>query len=364
MTSAFPAAFVKSDGVRRILVTLGALFLFRVGSTIPVPGVDVDALTHFAGGAGLALERLSVFALGVMPIFSVLLLMQGAMLTFPALGRWWSAPQNAGRRRVYVLAAALLMAAFQALGVANGLEGASGFVSEPGWGFRAGIVATFIAATALLAWLAEMVTLHGLGNGFWLLLIAPSLARLPVTAWGVVDLWGRGGVAGAALMGGVGCILFAIVLLVTTSLAYERTTRSLGSPIGGDTYAHVWPPILAEYLAGFLALATWLEAKPALVPAGGPVQLLIMAALIAIFTALGAPQRASATGRQKSEGGCTGRPDWMVASAQIIVCIGGDMLTRRLDAPFIIGGAWLVVAVAVAMNCLAGLERSSPAPRV
>jgi preprotein translocase subunit SecY len=340
----FSRSFPANMG-RRLFVTLGALFIFRLGSSIPVFGLDLSALERFASYRG-ALDRVSIFALGVMPIFSVLMLLEMAKLVFPSLGLWETAkPRNAWRLQAYVFAAALVLAAFQALAVAKSLESVPGLVDEQG------VVATLVGATALLAWLADLATIYGMGNGFWLLLIAPSLDRAPRAAENGFTLWTQRGVGGFALIAAAGFIALSIALLVVATKTHSLPTPAPASPaaidkspIRDDAFAHVWPPLLAVYVGGVLAVAVLHGAG-----GEGPAHPALIALLIASFTYMRNRQAANRPG-------CAQRPVWTMALVQIFVCVGGELLTRRLGLPFTIDGSWLVLIVAVAMSCLAFSE--------
>src|SRR5262249_47923649 len=134
----------------RVAVTLGALAIYRLGVALPLPGLDVERLHE--SGVVLAIDLTSVFALGVMPMLNALLLVEMVRLVSDRFNDWGNAtPANARRLNRWVLVGALLMAAFQAYGIANAFEGISGAVADPGPEFRLTVVVTLIGGTALLA---------------------------------------------------------------------------------------------------------------------------------------------------------------------------------------------------------------------
>jgi preprotein translocase subunit SecY len=351
---------------RGLLVTVGVLLFYRLGCQIPVPGLDQETLDRLRDVGGL--EMLSIFALGVIPIFSVLLIVEIAAMAVPALGRWRTASRrNAERLHRFVLLAAMAMAAFQAISLVSAPEAISRLVSDLGWEFRLGIVVTFVGATALLGWLGDRITIHGLGNGFWLLLITPSLISMPSAAAGAFELWRQGSVGSAALFATVGYFALAIALLVTVAKPHHGPARSDLSPDVGeiqasrDEFADVWPPLLATYFGGFLIVAVALLATRDMnvvenpsIAVGSPVRIFVITALIALFTYLRALQVGVAS---------TPRRLWMVALAQIIICAAGELLTRYSGLPFAINGSWLILGVAVATSCLASIDSKAQARR-
>src|SRR5262249_24343637 len=142
---------------QRIAVTLGVLAIYRLGCYLPMPGVDPAWLARFQGAAWATAERSSIFALGVTPIISALMLLEVARLLSSRFNAWAGAsPANPRRVDRSVVAGSLLLAAGQAIGIAINLEQMSNVVAQPGLEFRLGLVATMVGSTALLAWLAAL----------------------------------------------------------------------------------------------------------------------------------------------------------------------------------------------------------------
>jgi preprotein translocase subunit SecY len=328
-----------------VLFTLGALLVYRLGCQIPIPGLDNEVLSRL--DVRLASSVLSILALGVTPIFSALLLFELARLLVRPLARWEAErPANVRRLRSTIAVAALLMAAGQALGMANGFYEISGLIPEPGW--TVPIVVTLVAATALLGWLGRRITQNGVGSGFWLLLIAPTLAALPVQAWAVVAYWQRGGISSAALAGAVVFLALATALIAAADgarLGATPTGPAAENRTSGAEFVCVWPPLFANFFAGLAVAGLALAA-------GGVVHLLLIALFVAAFTWL--------QSRSAPDGGAeAARPFRLIAVAQIAVCAGGELLTRQLELPFAIDGSWLIVVVTVALSVLraGGLAR-------
>ena len=184
----------------RIGVTLAALLVYRLGLMIPVPGVDQTALASLMHSGWFAIERLSLFTLGLVPLLSVYLLAETLRLVSPRFARWQAEPANGRRLGRWLRLAALVLAVIQSFGVASALEGIGNIVATPGPAFRAGVVGSLVAATALLSWLADTVTRRGLGNGFWLLLAVPTVAGLVAYASETLVLHRNGVLSDRALL--------------------------------------------------------------------------------------------------------------------------------------------------------------------
>lgn len=324
----------RSDTLRRVLFTLGALLAYRFGCHIPLPGIDTAELRNLS--ANLSIDNVSLFALGVTPILSALLIVELIKLLIPPLGRWEAADaRNARLLQNVIYGLALLLAVFQAYGVANGLYGIPRLISEPGW--EPYIAGSMVAGTMLLGWLGDRISRQGIGSGFWLLAITPTLLKLPVVAAVGVEGW-RQGVASADVLAMALVFVVVAVALVATlgSARYEGVTPPANRASGADFIA-VWPPLFAIYLSNF-AVALWS------LPAGSVVHLVLIAFLIFAFSwlqSLGEPLEAPAW-----------RPAWIILLIQIAVCVGGEVLTHMQMLPFIVSGSWLIVVVAVAMNIL------------
>jgi preprotein translocase subunit SecY len=322
---------------RRSLVTIGVLCLYCVGWQIPLAGINSEALGRALSALGPALPRLSIFMLGVLPIFSALIVAEVAKLAFPALGRWTRL-----NRAIQIVA--LTLAAFQALGIANALETISGLVDEPGWAFRVEIVATLVAATALLGWLGDRITRQGVGDGFWLLLIAPILTRLPHSGAVAFEYVRLGLISPSVIWVVVGYCLLASILIVPLALTrWVPAGASIGAANDGSrasvSFMDVWTPLLAQYVGFLLIFALALVAGPSIYmtgfAVGAPFHLLITAALIVGFALL----------RAQSRGGMS-QPAVLAMLAQIAICCIGELLAGYLGLPFVIDGPWLIVVVA------------------
>ena len=323
------APLLQSPMAHRLLFTAGALLVYRLGCQIPSPGLNSDALLRLNGL--LSVETVSIFALGVTPFLSATFVFEFIKLIVPPLSRWETAkPENTRRLSRYVYFAALVMAGVQARGVASALLEISGLIDGPEWEIP--ITITLVAGTVLLGWFGDRITARGLGNGFWLLVITPTLINLPTAAAGSFELLRMGSVSQNALAAGYLFLAVATALIVVTAVTGRATTESR---VSGADFASVWPPLLSTYIASFVVSFFSLQA-------GGTADLILIAVLIAAFTwlqSLGTSQQAW-------------RPIWAVAAVQILICAGGEWLAHQVALPFAISGSWLIVVVTAMMSLL------------
>lgn len=236
------------DFLKRAGVTLAALAVYRLGSWVPLPGVDISLLLTPETVHSTAIPRLSIVALGVVPFLSALMLVEVAMIAIPPLRAWSTA--RAGRRAQidgWVFVVALAIAAYQANSIAVALEAIRGLVASPGLAFRAGVVTSLVAGSAFLLWLASLITRRGIGSGFWVLVAVPYIVSLSEALLVQASLWGPTGVVTIGLT--LGFLAFSTTLLA----ALVKTRPPLA---GADELP--WAPIL-----GFAA-ANWLLVVPVL----------------------------------------------------------------------------------------------------
>lgn len=252
-----PITFAKLPlspaNLRRLLVTLGGMALYRAGSFIPLPGVDIAAIEALTGDRVGLLARshaiFSIFALGVTPIFLALTLVEFAKTFAPSLGRRERGePAFADRLRRATLVIGLIIAAVQAYAVVRGMEASQGAVGHPGWLFRVELIVTLVGATAFLACLGEAMTRHGLGSGFWILFLTPGLSSLAGVA---ADLWR---LSQMGVIGGRAAFAYAIAYGAAVGLAAAavlafgeaRSPTPKRQPLNVADVVDVWPPILAS----------------------------------------------------------------------------------------------------------------------
>src|SRR5215468_3954132 len=231
------SALAKAEELKkRIWFTVGALLVYRLGTYIPLPGIDPNAWEQIfntqAGGilgmfnmfSGGGIHRMAIFALNIMPYISASIIIQLMTTVSPTLEQLKKEGEQ-GRKVMnqYTRYLTVLLAAFQAYGIAVGLEGAGNVVSDPGWFFRIETVITLTGGTMFLMWLGEQVTSRGIGNGISLIILAGIVAELPSAIVGTLEL-GRQG----ALSTGLILVVLAMAVAVIAFIVFmERAQRRL-----------------------------------------------------------------------------------------------------------------------------------------
>ncbi len=401
------------DLKRRLFFLLLALLVYRVGTHIPVPGIDPDQLRQLfnsqQGGilglfnmfSGGALSRFSVFALGIMPYISASIIMQMLTYVLPSLEALRKEGES-GRRKItqYTRYGTLGLAIFQAIGISVALESQQGLVLDPGLMFRFICVVSLVTGTMFLMWLGEQITERGLGNGISILIFAGIVAGLPTAIGGLFELVRTGGINPLAAI-----FIIALIIVVTGFVVFvERgqrkitvnyAKRQVGNKIyGGQSsflplklnMSGVIPPIFASSLILFPAtLASWFttgdatrwirDLAAALSP-GQPLYMFLYAALIVFFcffyTALVFNSKETADNLKKSGAFVPGiRPGEQtaryidkilmrltLAGAIYItfVCLVPEFLNARFSVPFYFGGTSLLIVVVVTMDFMAQVQ--------
>jgi hypothetical protein len=326
------APLLRSEIGRRLLFTIGVLLVYRLGCHVLLPGINGESVSSLAR-LGKA-EALSIFGLGLTPFLSVLFLFEFVKLIVPPLSRWEASESGHAQtlsRIVYLLA--LVCAGFQARGVTNALQEFSTLIDAPIWIIVTPL--TLVAGTALLCWLGEQITRHGVGNGFWLLAITPMLVTLVGKTLGTLELYDKGAMKSEALIAELAFFAAAAALIALTSKGDAASTENR---VSGADFVSVWPPLLATYSMSF-KIISGSEISDA-------AYFSLLAALIAVFNLL----------QWLGSAPATRRPVWAIALVQIFICVGAELLTARFTLPFPIDGAWLIVIVMKAMSCVRPLS--------
>jgi preprotein translocase subunit SecY len=411
------ANFAKATELKkRIWFTLGALVVYRLGTYIPLPGIDPTILQEIfsqqAGGilgmfdmfAGGAFGRMTIFALNIMPYISAMIIMQ--LLT--AVSPYFEALKKEGepgRKKMnqYTRYGTVLLATLQAYGIASGLEGMNGSagpaVLTPGMFFRATTVITLVGGTIFLMWLGEQITARGVGNGISLIIFSGIVANLPSSLASTLEL-GRTGALSALF---IVFLLILAVAVITFIVFMERAQRRVlvqypkrqvgNKMFGGDSShiplkintAGVIPPIFASSLlllpmtvAGFSAGQgpEWVTTVTALLGRGQPLYLIIYTSLIVFFaffyTAVVFNPAETADNLKKNGGFVPGiRPgkntadhlDYILTRLTVIgagylaiVSIMPEILISSYAVPFYFGGTSLLIVVSVTMDTVAQIQ--------
>ena len=402
---------------QRILFVLGAMVVFRMGTHIPIPGVDpaavaalfeqtrgsiVDIFNMFSGGA---LERLSLFALGVMPYISASIIIQMMTSVIPQLEALKKEGES-GRRKItqYTRYGTVALATFQGLGIAIAIEGqqAAGgpVVLVPGLGFKITTVATLVTGTMFLVWLGEQITERGIGNGISLIIFGSIVAGLPSAVAGTLELARTGaftplGVL-ALFVGAIG--VTAVVVFVErgqrrSTVNYAKRQQGRRMLAGQSSHlplklnmAGVIPPIFASSIILFPAsLGSWFgqsegmgwlrDISTTLSP-GQPIYTLVYAGMIIFFcffyTALVFNPKEIADNLKKSGAFVPGvRPgvqtagyiDKVVSRLTLagaayltVVCLIPEFMIVKWSVPFYFGGTSLLIIVVVMMDMMSQIQ--------
>ena len=395
------------DLKKRLLFLLGALIVYRIGTHVPVPGIDPDQLAQLfntqRGGildmfnmfSGGALSRFSIFALGIMPYISASIIMQLMTVVSPHLEALKKEGES-GRRKItqYTRYGTAVLALFQAVGISVALQAQAGLVIAPGPMFMFVTVVTLVAGTMFLMWLGEQITERGIGNGISLIIFAGIVAGLPQAIGGTLEL-ARTGSFSIAFVG----ILMVLAIAITCFVVFvERgqrkilvnyAKRQVGRKVYGGQSSHlplklnmagVIPPIFASSIILFPATISgwfgasegmsWLKDLSNMLHPGQPVYVLLYAAAIIFFcffyTALMYNPKETADNLKKSGafvpgirpgdqtakyiGDITTRLTLIGAIYITVVCLIPEFLIVRFNVPFYFGGTSLLIIVVVTMD--------------
>jgi preprotein translocase subunit SecY len=403
-------ALAKAEELKkRIWFTLGALLVYRIGTYIPLPGINIEALAEIfkqqQGGvlglfnmfSGGAVGRLAIFALNIMPYISASIIIQLLTSVVPTLEALKKEGES-GRKVInqYTRYLTLVLATLQAYGISVGLESSGNIVLDPGGFFRISTTITLVGGTMFLMWLGEQITARGIGNGASLIIFAGIVAELPAAIVGTLELGRQGAVSTFWIL----LILVLAVVVIAFIVFMERAQRRIllnypkrqeGNRVyqGQTSFlplklntSGVIPPIFASSLlllpatiAGFSAQGGtgWATTVSALLGHGQPLFMLLYAALIIFFaffyTAIVFNPTETADNLKKQNGFIPGiRPgektaqyiDWVLtritvigAGYLVIVCLLPELLISQSALPFYFGGTSLLIVVSVTMDTVA-----------
>ena len=412
---------IKSNGLSelkdRLLFVLGALVVYRIGSHIPVPGIDpkalaamfeqqsgsiLDMFNMFSGGA---LMRLSLFALGIMPYISASIIMQLMTVVLPSMEQLKKEGES-GRRKIsqFTRYGTVVLATFQAIGISIALQnqtaGGLSVVLSPGISFIAITTITLVTGTVFLMWLGEQVTERGIGNGISMIIFSGIVSGLPKAIGGTLELARTGEMNGAFII-----MLFLLSISVTALVVFvERGQRRIvinypkrqeGRKLyGGQSsflplkinMAGVIPPIFASSIILFPATIagwfgntdgfSWLQDIATMLSPGQPVYVLIYATAIIFFcffyTALVFNSKETAENLKKSGAFLPGIRPGIQTSNYIykvmtrltligafyitLVCLLPEFLIVYWNVPFYFGGTSLLIIVVVVMDFISQIQ--------
>jgi preprotein translocase subunit SecY len=396
---------------QRLLFLIGALIVYRIGTFVPVPGIDPEALAQlfeqqsgtilsmfnmFSGGA---LERLSIFALGVMPYISASIIIQMATVVLPSLSALKKEGES-GRRKImqYTRYFTVALASFQSVGASVALQN-QGVVISPGPHFIFTAAVTLVTGTMFLMWLGEQITARGIGNGISLIIFAGIIAGLPSAIAAVLELGRTGQMSTFLIIGIIVLALVTIAVIVFMERAQRRLLvkypkRQVGNQVQSVDPSHlplklntagVIPPIFASSLLLLPITVSnfsqgsgpdWLNTVNALLGRGQPLFLAIYIALIIFFaffyTAIMFNPKETADNLKKYGGFIPGiRPgertaeyiDYVLTRITVVgalylaaICLLPEILTSYAHIPFYFGGTSLLIIVSVTMDTVTQVQ--------
>ena len=409
------STFSKAEDLKkRLLFTLGALLVYRLGTYIPLPGIDPAAFANafktqssgilgifnmFSGGA---VGRMAIFALGIMPYISASIIVQLMTSVIPSLEQLKKEGEQ-GRKMInqYTRYGTVILGALQAYGISVSMEAGQGIVMDPGWFFRISTVVTLLGGTMFLMWLGEQITSRGIGNGISLIIFAGIVAALPHALAGTLELGRTGALSTAIIIVVLLVAVGAIAMIVFFERAQRRLLiqypkRQVGNRMfQGDTShlplklntSGVIPAIFASSLlllpatlAGFSGgqggLPDWATTIVAALGHGQPLYMLAYAGLIGFFaffyTAIVFNPKDTADNLKKQGGFIPGiRPgertaeyiDYVLTRITVIgalylifVCILPEILISQTGVPFYLGGTSLLIVVSVTLDTVAQIQ--------
>ena len=398
---------------KRLLFVLFAMIVYRIGTFIPVPGIDPASMARFFEQqsstilgmfnmfSGGALQRLSLFALGIMPYISASIIMQLMSAVIPSL-KELKKEGEAGRRKItqYTRYGTVFLATFQAIGVSIALQNQQVALS-PGIGFIFTATVSLVTGTMFLMWLGEQITERGIGNGISIIIFAGIVAGLPAAIGGTLDLVNQG-----AMNSGFAMFLFLMAILVTAFVIFvERAQRRItvnyarrqqGRKMYAAQSTHlplklnmsgVIPPIFASSIILFPATLlqwsssptgnfSWLQNIATAISPGQPLYVMLYALAIVFFcffyTAIVFDSRETADNLKRSGAFIPGiRPGEQTAHYIdkvltrltavgaiyiTLVCLLPEFLILKFGVPFYFGGTSLLIIVVVVMDFMAQVQ--------
>ncbi|MGB3314815.1 MAG: preprotein translocase subunit SecY, partial [Albidovulum sp.] len=402
-------AFGKATDLRqRIFFTIGLLIVYRIGTYIPVPGIDAIALREFMQSAnqgiggmlqmftGGALGRMGIFALGIMPYISASIIVQLLTAMVPALEQLKKEGEQ-GRKKInqYTRYGTVLLATFQAYGLARSIE-AGDLAHEPGLFFLLACVITLVGGTMFLMWLGEQITARGIGNGVSLIIFVGIIAEVPAALAQFFEQGRIGAISAPVIIGVILMVIAVIAFVVFMERALRKIhiqypRRQVGMKVMDGSSSHlpikvnpagVIPAIFASSLLLLpTTISTFSGAQTGPVMSmilayfgpGQPLYLLFFAGMVVFFayfyTANVSFKSDDVADNLKNQGGFIPgiRPgaktvdylDYVVARILVVgsgylaaVCLLPEILRSQIAIPFYFGGTSVLIVVSVTMDTI------------
>lgn len=396
---------MSSELGRRIAFTLGALLIYRIGSIIPLPGIDLsvwaqffsanaDGILHLLSMSGGGVSRLAIFALGIVPYVTAAIVVQLVFIVFGRMKRL-RAQGEQGRQTIvsYTRYLTALMAIFQGYGIALGLEGVPNLVADPGGLFRASTAITLAGGAMFLVWLSDQITLRGIGNGIALILCVGIVIELPSVVVGTLELGRQGALSGGIILSimvmAVAIVGFVVFMesarrrLLVEFAPRQTVERKLGAqasflslklnsagliPVLGASWLMLVPMTFASVVGD--EGTGWLAAVARGFGNGQPLFLVCYALLIVlcglIYTAMVLDPAHAAESLQRHGGAIPGVEPGEATAAHVdrvlsittllgaaylaLVCLIPEILISYAQVPFYFGGASLLIVVCTVLD--------------
>jgi preprotein translocase subunit SecY len=411
------SALAKAEELKkRIYFTVGALLVYRLGTYIPLPGIDPAAWEQIfqtqAGGilgmfnmfSGGGIHRMAIFALNIMPYISASIIIQ-LMTTVSSTLETLKKEGEQGRKTInqYTRYLTVVLAAFQAYGISIGLEGTGSVVSDPGWFFRISTLITLTGGTMFLMWLGEQITSRGIGNGISLIILSGIVAQVPSALAGMLELGRQGALSTPVILIVIVMAVAVIAFIVFVERAQRRLLiqypkRQVGNQMFEGQSSHlplklntsgVIPPIFASSLlllpttvanlntvggaGSHSEILLWITTH---LGHGTPLFMMCYIGLIIFFaffyTAIVFNPTDTADNLKKHGGFIPGiRPgertaeyiDYVLSRITVvgagylaIVCLIPELLINYMGVPFYFGGTSLLIVVSVTMDTVAQIQ--------
>ena len=405
------------DLKKRIFFTLAALIVCRLGTYVPLPGINPHVISEFlnSNGTGIlgfldmfsggAVGRMTMFSLGIVPYITASIIMQLMTSVFPSLEALKKEGES-GRKKIglYTRYAAIMMASVQAFGIAAGLEHLAGqagpAVIIPGWFFRLMTVITLTGSTMFLVWIGDQITSRGIGNGVSMIIYAGIIANLPSAVFRTFELGRQNAISVSVLLlvliGVIG-VLYYVVFMERAQrrvpIQYPKRQTSANMPaVAQNTHlpmklnsAGVIPPIFASSLISFPAVIvtfvnvaedSWLRVFTNMFARGQLLYTLFFVGLVIFFaffyTALMFNPEETAENLRKSGSYIPGiRPgkqtsdyiDYLLTRLTVVgsiylasVCIIPEFVVMKMSLPFYLGGTSLLIVVSVTIDTISQVQ--------
>ncbi|MEP7456134.1 preprotein translocase subunit SecY [Phyllobacterium sp. SB3] len=340
-----------------------AFIAILLGSRIPVPGIDLHVLSkQISYSPNQAMARFSIFALGAFPLFTILAYMEIAKLIVPSLAKWQASFAGSSRMSLIVKILVLTLTAIQGYGMIRALTSMA--ILDGSASVLVAGIASFIGASAVMIWLADIVRLPGMGNGVWLLLTIPMLGALPHEVVTLVELMRSGAISVLESLVVCVSVTVAIAMTVLACMLLSRSYSPRKSDLQISSAVLLWPPFLANIIGSYL-VAVFFVLAPELfsnAPWFMDAAALVLSTLLIPLFVLGYYRLFALDRIEAVRRGDIKSILLAVAGVQAVVCLGMGVLNRVLPLSGIPDGGTLIACVVVMLALRNTLARGRVLP--